>query len=107
MRCAKKPVQGYSFFRDGVLPEWESTKDGGHFVLRVETPAVAAVWLDLLLACIGGAMPGVVGVRAVAKTRSVKLEMWHGAEWDDVQAWLEAQTWPEARVVGHKMHAGL
>jgi hypothetical protein len=107
--CAHAAAHGYAFFRAGVLPEWEhpGNRDGGEFVMRSANPAVDVenLWLALLLACVGEAVP-LQGVRFIAKAPP-KLEAWYAVEGaDKTRAWLEANLVPHgAHIVSHKLHA--
>ena len=99
----RKPVQGWSFFRVPVRPEWEDPRNqhGSTLTARVAlAPAKAEeVWTALLCDCARGrAADEVLGVQLTHKwTRhapAVKVDVWlaRDAPVDAVRSWLAEAT---------------
>ena len=99
----KKPVAGWSFFRDPVRPEWEhpSNEDGSTLSARVAlAPDRAdALWTALLCDCARGrADDAVLGVQIshkwVRHTPALKIDIWlaKDAPVEEVHAWLTEAT---------------
>ena len=111
LKVAGVPVNGFSFFQQGVRPEWEDPRcrAGGEFVFRVHDAAeLDAAWRDLLFGCAAGHAP-LVGCRLVQKT-PVKLEAWYDGDvsTQTVRDWLEAEVIGKrltVRLASHKLHA--
>ena len=95
--CIKgRKFPSWSFFRDGILPEWEHPKNQNGHTLCHRSDCVREAWKDLVADCARGASPPEVnGVQVTQKigrnTIYMKLEVWLGEGADvteTVSQWL-------------------
>lgn len=84
MSCNGFPITAFSFFRDGVPPEWEHERNqsGGEWGCREDMTdeQFAATWKELAVAAVGEQFHNCVGIRMVNKSKVgrtlFKLEVW-------------------------------
>lgn len=77
--CNGRVINGFSFFRNDILPEWEDIHnvDGSEWCWRgtLEEIKLNKIWDELLLRCIGEYFENVNGIRVVYKPKTIKHDM--------------------------------
>ena len=84
LRIYGHPVHSFSFFRDGVTPEWEHPRNESGYTLSARSVRTCAdrarLWVDLLCECARGALDdAVLGVQLSSRrgaTAHFKIDVW-------------------------------